>query len=108
LIAAVLIAAALPSSASHSHSPSSAPSPAVDCLSVLVNNLLPCLTYVTNGSNLTVPDAGCCDGLTSLIHTQPICLCQLLGNPDQARAAGFPIDFSRALTLPAVCQLTTP
>ncbi|GER40684.1 lipid-transfer protein [Striga asiatica] len=118
LIAAFLLAAALPIPAAQSPasevplSPaapgpypySTAPSPALDCFTYLIN-LSDCLTFVEGGSNLTRPDPGCCPELSNLVYTQPICLCQLIGNPGRVGAS---VDVSRALKLPSACNVTTP
>ncbi|KAK6164011.1 hypothetical protein DH2020_000875 [Rehmannia glutinosa] len=81
-----------------------APSPSLDCFTYLIK-LSDCLTFVESGSNLTKPDPGCCPELANLVDTQPICLCQLLGNPGQV---GISVDVSRALKLPSACHVTTP
>lgn len=81
-----------------------APSPGVDCFTYLIK-LSDCLTFVETGSNLTKPDPGCCPELGNLVDTQPICLCQLLGNPGQV---GISVDVDKALKLPSVCNVTTP
>lgn len=81
-----------------------APSPALDCFPYLLN-LSDCLTFVEGGSNLTKPDPGCCPELSNLVDTQPVCLCQLLGNSGQM---GISVDVNKALKLPNVCNVTTP
>ncbi|XP_057802382.1 non-specific lipid transfer protein GPI-anchored 12-like [Salvia miltiorrhiza] len=81
-----------------------APAPALDCFTYLLN-LSDCLTFVQEGSNLTEPDKGCCPELGNLVDTQPICLCQLLGDPSQV---GISVDVDRALKLPSLCNVTTP
>ncbi|XP_016433305.1 non-specific lipid transfer protein GPI-anchored 2 [Nicotiana tabacum] len=81
-----------------------APSPGLDCLSVLVN-MSSCLTFVEQGSNLTKPDKECCPELAGLVDSNPICLCQLLGDPDKL---GVQIDINRALKLPNICTVETP
>lgn len=92
-------------SMSPSESLPAAPSPGgVDCFTYLMN-LADCLTFVETGSNITKPDPGCCPELANLVNTQPVCLCQLLGNPNQV---GLSVDMKRALKLPAVCNVTTP
>ncbi|KAI4305819.1 hypothetical protein L6164_029162 [Bauhinia variegata] len=78
-----------------------------DCFTALVG-LSDCLTYVEEGSNLTKPDKGCCPALSKLINTNPICLCQLLGNPNATSSLGVKIDLNRALKLPSVCKVETP
>ncbi|KAL7152015.1 hypothetical protein ABFS83_04G069400 [Erythranthe nasuta] len=113
LMVAAIFAAALPrmSAQAPASAPmmppfTMAPSPAgeVDCMTYLLQ-LSDCLTFVESGSNLTIPDRGCCPELANLVDSEPICLCQLLGNPAQT---GLPIDIDRALMLPAVCNVTTP
>ncbi|KAL3621903.1 hypothetical protein CASFOL_034099 [Castilleja foliolosa] len=117
-IIAAILAAALPRLAAQPPSPAPmlpmspaapgpdmmAPSPSLDCFTYLIK-LSDCLTFVESGSNLTKPDPGCCSELSTLVDTQPICLCQLLGNPGQV---GLSVDVNRALQLPSVCNVTTP
>ncbi|XP_073156545.1 non-specific lipid transfer protein GPI-anchored 11-like [Henckelia pumila] len=93
-----------PSSANAPEPFSTAAPPGPDCFTYLLK-LSDCLTFVESGSNLTKPDKGCCSGLADLVVTQPICLCQLLGNPDKI---GIPVDINKALTLPSVCKVSTP
>ncbi|KAL6569519.1 hypothetical protein OROMI_014033 [Orobanche minor] len=81
-----------------------APAPTLDCFTYLLN-LSDCLTFVEDGSNLTKPDPGCCPELSNLVDTQPICLCQLLGDPSQV---GISVDVNRALKLPSLCSVSTP
>lgn len=79
-----------------------APAPAVDCITVLTN-VSDCLTYVQTGSNLTVPDKACCPEFAGLLESNPICLCQLIG-----QAENFGVDLSRALMLPDACKVEIP
>lgn len=81
-----------------------APPPGPDCTNSLLN-LSSCLTYVEEGSNLTVPEKGCCPGLSGLVNNQPICLCQLLASGD---TFGVKIDTTKALMLPTACKVQTP
>ncbi|KAK4358484.1 hypothetical protein RND71_020713 [Anisodus tanguticus] len=89
-------------------SPTAALGPAtsggMDCTTVLVN-MSSCLTFVEQSSNLTKPDKECCPALAGLLDSNPICLCQLLGDPDKI---GIQIDVNRALKLPNMCSLETP
>ncbi|XP_042001655.1 non-specific lipid transfer protein GPI-anchored 11-like isoform X2 [Salvia splendens] len=80
------------------------PAPTLDCFPYLLN-LSDCLTFVEEGSNLTQPAGGCCPELGNLVDTQPICLCQLLGDPSKV---GIAVDLNRALKLPSLCNVTTP
>ncbi|KAK4419701.1 Xylogen-like protein 11 [Sesamum alatum] len=113
LILAAIFAAALPSLSAQSPAPAPEPmlpmsptaaGPAPDCFQYLIN-LSDCLTFVEAGSNLTKPDPGCCPELGNLVNTQPVCLCELLGQPGQV---GISIDVNRALKLPSACNVTTP
>lgn len=83
-----------------------APSPAAGggCFNALMN-MSDCLTFVSDGSNQTKPDKGCCPELAGLYDSNPICLCELLGNPD---SIGIKIDLNQALKLPSACGLDTP
>lgn len=106
-IAALLFAIAFCGVSAQSPAPESAtaPSPAgSSCFTVLVN-MSDCLTYVEDGSNLTKPDKGCCPELAGLVDSHPICLCELLGNPD---SIGIKINLNKALKLPSVCGVITP
>ncbi|XP_047939010.1 non-specific lipid transfer protein GPI-anchored 11-like [Salvia hispanica] len=80
------------------------PAPELDCFPYLLN-LSDCLTFVEEGSNLTQPAGGCCPELGNLVDTQPICLCQLLGDPSKV---GIAVDLNRALKLPSLCNVSTP
>ncbi|CAI8597728.1 unnamed protein product [Vicia faba] len=83
-----------------------APSPAAGqgCLNALTN-MSDCLTFVEDGSKLRKPDKGCCPELAGLVDSNPICLCQLLGNSD---SIGIKINVNKALKLPSLCGVTTP
>ncbi|CAL5203389.1 unnamed protein product [Lathyrus oleraceus] len=85
-----------------------APSPAGaagdGCLTALTN-MSDCLTFVEDGSKLRKPDKGCCPELAGLVDSNPICLCQLLGNSD---SIGIKINLNKALKLPSLCGVTTP
>ncbi|XP_055834172.1 non-specific lipid transfer protein GPI-anchored 2-like [Solanum dulcamara] len=93
---------------SPSMSPATAAGPTtsggMDCMTVLLN-MSSCLTYVEQSSNLTKPDKECCPALAGLLDSNPICLCQLLGDPDKI---GVQIDVNRALKLPNICKLDAP
>ncbi|XP_047329032.1 non-specific lipid transfer protein GPI-anchored 12-like [Impatiens glandulifera] len=86
-------------------SPAPEPSSDLDCFPYLLN-VSDCLSYVEKGSNLTDPEKGCCPELSRLVGTQPICLCQLLGN--SSASLGIDIDVQKALKLPQVCSVSTP
>ncbi|KAD6119736.1 hypothetical protein E3N88_11007 [Mikania micrantha] len=79
-----------------------APAPAVDCVAAF-SNVTDCFTFVQVGSNLTVPDKGCCPEFAGLLESNPICLCQLIGQADN-----FGVDLNKALMLPNACKLEVP
>ncbi|CAL5428529.1 unnamed protein product [Camellia sinensis] len=81
------------------------PGGAMDCMTSLAN-MSDCLTYVQAGSNLTKPDKACCPELAGLVESNPICLCQLLGNT--SATIGIQIELNKALNLPTVCAVQTP
>ena len=106
-VAAFVLALAFCSESAHSPAPetATAPSPGSNACFTALLNMSDCLTYVQDGSNQTKPDKGCCPELAGLVDSNPICLCQLLGNPD---SVGIKIDLNKALKLPSVCRVTTP
>ncbi|KAK4370665.1 hypothetical protein RND71_010140 [Anisodus tanguticus] len=84
-----------------------APSPGVDCFTVLVN-MSDCLTFVERGSNLSKPDKGCCPEIAGLLDSNPICLCHMLGRAHSGAKIGLNIDVDKALKLPSACSLQFP
>ncbi|KAK7401111.1 hypothetical protein VNO78_12425 [Psophocarpus tetragonolobus] len=85
--------------------PAMAPAPESNECFMALTNMSACLTYVITGSNLTQPEKGCCPELAGLVESNPICLCQLLGNSE---SIGIQIDMNKALKLPSVCEVSTP
>ncbi|PWA87726.1 plant lipid transfer protein/Par allergen [Artemisia annua] len=73
------------------------------CTSVLVS-LSPCLNYITG--NTTTPSSSCCSQLSSVVNSQPQCLCQVLNGG--ASSLGLNINQTQALALPAACKVQTP
>ncbi|KAI3445712.1 hypothetical protein Pfo_002377 [Paulownia fortunei] len=71
----------------------SAPAPAVDCSS-LVLNMADCLSYGT-----------CCSGLKTVLKTDAECLCEAFKNSAQL---GVTLNVSKALALPAACHVSAP
>lgn len=73
------------------------------CTNVLVS-LSPCLNYITGNSS--TPSSGCCSSLSSVVSSQPECLCQVLGGG--ASSLGININQTQALALPGACKVKTP
>ncbi|KAL5214110.1 hypothetical protein ABZP36_003262 [Zizania latifolia] len=80
--------------------------PAVEpsCAAELIR-LLPCLPFANGYA--PAPSDACCANLGSMLHDEPLCLCQALS---QSGSGGFPVpvNVSRALQLPHMCRLDLP
>jgi hypothetical protein len=85
----------------------SAQSGSDDCTSALVS-LSPCMDYIS-GNDTSAPSASCCSQLKSVVQSKPQCLCAALGSDGASSSlGGVTIDRSRALGLPAACNVQTP
>ncbi|KAK7357458.1 hypothetical protein VNO80_16744 [Phaseolus coccineus] len=73
------------------------------CTNALVN-LSPCLNYISGNSS--APSSGCCSQLTSVVSSQPQCLCEVLNGG--ASSFGITINQTQALALPTACRVQTP
>ncbi|KAK4785600.1 hypothetical protein SAY86_002289 [Trapa natans] len=73
------------------------------CMTSLLG-LTPCLNYVSGNSS--TPSSTCCSQLTSVVQSQPQCLCLLLNGT--ASSYGYNINQTQALTLPGACNVKTP
>ncbi|CAO2818902.1 unnamed protein product [Amaranthus hypochondriacus] len=73
------------------------------CTSALVS-LAPCLNYISGSSS--APSASCCSQLSSVVGSQPECLCQVLNGGGSN--FGVSINQTQALALPAACKVQTP
>ncbi|KAK6156898.1 hypothetical protein DH2020_011146 [Rehmannia glutinosa] len=82
----------------------SAPAPAVDCSS-LVLNMADCLSYVTAGGTAKKPEGMCCSGLKTVLKTNAECLCEAFQNSAQL---GVTLNMTKALGLPAACHVSAP
>ncbi|KAL1557822.1 non-specific lipid transfer protein GPI-anchored 31 [Salvia divinorum] len=82
----------------------SAPAPAVDCSS-LVLNMADCLTFVTAGSTAKKPEGTCCSGLKTVLKTDAECLCEAFRNSAQL---GVTLNITKAMSLPAACHVSAP
>ncbi|XP_015964737.1 non-specific lipid transfer protein GPI-anchored 5 [Arachis duranensis] len=70
------------------------------CTNVIVS-LSPCLNYITGNSS--TPSSGCCSQLSSVLGSQPQCLCQVLNGGGSS--LGININQTQALALPSACKL---
>ncbi|GJN24662.1 hypothetical protein PR202_gb12416 [Eleusine coracana subsp. coracana] len=99
--AAVLLVA--PFGAAQPSSSSPAPSSSGSCMTEMVS-LASCLGYMSG--NATKPSASCCSSLSSVVTSNPRCLCVVLGGG--AASLGVTINSTRALELPGACNVKTP
>ncbi|CAM0876815.1 unnamed protein product [Alopecurus aequalis] len=72
------------------------------CTVVLIG-LYPCMNYISG--NETAPTKSCCSQLSSVVQSQPQCLCSALGGDS---VGGMTINKTRALELPKACNVQTP
>ncbi|XP_021774356.1 non-specific lipid-transfer protein-like protein At2g13820 [Chenopodium quinoa] len=73
------------------------------CTSAIVG-LAPCLNYISGSSS--APSSSCCSQLSSVVKSQPQCLCQVLNGG--ASNFGVTINQTQALALPSACNVQTP
>ncbi|OMO54423.1 Plant lipid transfer protein/Par allergen [Corchorus capsularis] len=73
------------------------------CTSALMG-LAPCLNYITGNS--TTPSSSCCSQLSSVVQSQPQCLCSALSGGGSS--FGITINQTQALSLPGACKVQTP
>ncbi|OMP01436.1 Plant lipid transfer protein/Par allergen [Corchorus olitorius] len=73
------------------------------CSSALMG-LAPCLNYITGNS--TTPSSSCCSQLSSVVQSQPQCLCSALNGGGSS--FGITINQTQALSLPGACKVQTP
>ncbi|KAK4338734.1 hypothetical protein RND71_043221 [Anisodus tanguticus] len=73
------------------------------CMTTLVS-LSPCLNYVTGNSS--TPSSSCCTSLSSVVQSNPQCLCVLVNGGGSN--LGITINQTQALGLPNACNVQTP
>ncbi|KAL6978551.1 Non-specific lipid transfer protein GPI-anchored 5 [Sarracenia purpurea var. burkii] len=73
------------------------------CTTALVG-LAPCLNFVTGNSS--TPSSSCCSQLSSVVQSQPRCLCSLLNGG--SASLGVTVNQTLALALPGACNVKTP
>ncbi|KAK4492523.1 hypothetical protein RD792_003334 [Penstemon davidsonii] len=66
--------------------------------------LSPCFNYVTGNSS--TPSQSCCSQLSSVVESQPQCLCTLLKGGSSN--FGLAVNQTLALALPGACNVQTP
>ncbi|KAL5197378.1 hypothetical protein ABZP36_000890 [Zizania latifolia] len=83
--------------------PGAAQSGGDSCTTEIIS-LAPCLDYMSG--NASTPPPSCCTALSSVVTSKPECLCKVLGGG--ASSLGIAINNTRALELPAACNVKTP
>ncbi|KAI3783053.1 hypothetical protein L2E82_13115 [Cichorium intybus] len=73
------------------------------CTNTLMG-LASCLNFVTGNSS--TPSPSCCSQLSTVVQSQPRCLCSLLNG--NAPNIGVTINQTLALNLPGACKVQTP
>ncbi|KAH0933384.1 hypothetical protein HID58_010501 [Brassica napus] len=87
-----------------SPSPVATPAPGPsnsDCSSVIYG-MMDCLSYITPGSNDTIPTKVCCGGILSVLQYNPKCVCVGLAS---SKDMGIEINSTRAHSMPTTCKL---
>ncbi|CAA7038100.1 unnamed protein product [Microthlaspi erraticum] len=77
---------------------------AVDCSSLILN-MADCLSFVTSGSTVKIPEGTCCSGLKTVVRSGPECICEGFKN---SAALGVTLDLTKAASLPSVCKVAAP
>ncbi|KAH6793915.1 hypothetical protein C2S52_004392 [Perilla frutescens var. hirtella] len=72
---------------------------------VALMSLSPCINYVTGNSSS--PSQSCCSSLSSVVGSQPQCLCSLIKGGG-ASNLGIDVNQTLALALPQACSVQTP
>ncbi|KAK2973731.1 hypothetical protein RJ640_019731 [Escallonia rubra] len=73
------------------------------CSSAIMG-LSPCLNFITGNSS--TPSSSCCSQLSSVVQSQPSCLCSVLNGG--GASIGVAINQTLALALPGACNVQTP
>lgn len=73
------------------------------CTNVIIS-MSPCLNYISGNSS--TPSSGCCSQLSSVVRSQPQCLCAVLNGGGSSM--GLNINRTQALALPGACNVQTP
>ncbi|XP_040382321.1 non-specific lipid transfer protein GPI-anchored 5-like [Oryza brachyantha] len=97
VVAAAVVLAASPGAAQSSGGGGSS------CMTEMIS-LASCLGYMSGNSS--APKPSCCTALSSVVTSKPECLCMVLGGG--ASSLGVTINNTRALELPAACNVKTP
>ncbi|ESQ38727.1 hypothetical protein EUTSA_v10028961mg [Eutrema salsugineum] len=79
-----------------------APGPSNSDCSTVIYDMMDCLSYLTPGSNDTMPGKACCDGIESVLKYNPKCICVGL---QSSQSMGMALNNTRALAVPKTCKI---
>ncbi|KAF8106032.1 hypothetical protein N665_0148s0020 [Sinapis alba] len=79
-----------------------APGPSNSDCSSVIYDMMDCLSYLTPGSNDTIPTKVCCGGILSVLQYNPNCVCVGLAS---TKDMGIEINTTRAHSMPTTCKL---
>ncbi|XP_062213303.1 non-specific lipid transfer protein GPI-anchored 5-like [Phragmites australis] len=65
------------------------------------------MDYIS-GNEASTPSSSCCSQLRTVVQSKPQCLCAAIGGDASSSLGGVTIDRTRALGLPAACNVQTP
>ncbi|KAB1199822.1 hypothetical protein CJ030_MR7G012509 [Morella rubra] len=78
--------------------------PFLDCSAVRYE-MVDCVSYLTDDSKRTTPEASCCSGFETVLGTDFNCMCEAIKT---IAAAGIDFNAERAMALPSACNVSVP
>ncbi|XP_073047526.1 uncharacterized protein [Primulina eburnea] len=79
-----------------------APSPPTDCSTLVMDNMISCMQFLSKTGTETKPDDSCCSGLKTVLKANPDCLCYAIKN---APSFGLDLNMTRAAAMPSDCGI---
>lgn len=79
-----------------------APSPPADCSTLVMDNMISCMQFLSKTGTETEPDDSCCSGLKTVLKANPDCLCYAIKN---APSFGLDLNMTRAAAMPTDCGI---
>ncbi|KAK9270320.1 hypothetical protein L1049_025898 [Liquidambar formosana] len=104
IVCCILAMSAVVVNSAHHHIKVPSPAPATDC-STIIYDMVDCISFLSDGSKETKPDASCCSGFKSVLKTDPHCICEAIKDSDEM---GIELNITKAMTLPSACRVSAP
>ncbi|XP_073136343.1 non-specific lipid transfer protein GPI-anchored 31-like [Henckelia pumila] len=79
-----------------------APAPSTDCSTLVMDNMITCMQFLSATATETKPDADCCSGLKKVMKTNSDCLCSAIKS---APSMGLVLNLTRAGEMPSDCGI---